>query len=649
MQSILTKSRILALLISGVVFLGSAIQASAADSKEAAEKVNTVNQLMPFQTVKFFAEPQTLTPKDTEPSPPSFEGKVVIKDKAGNYVPIQRPSANFWPPPFPVPSVSDATLADIYLQDGEETSVAVNHADGNNLIGVYNEGWNFNPDIPHSNSTNGNGSWTSRTFPTGGGTFTGYPFDPWANAGNTAGEFFSTLIRWDALATSNSHCIISRSTNNGASFSLFYEKVKAVGQDREMVDIDRTTALGGGTGTTHDGKVYLCYDDWGAGFTTYVGSFLQVVSSAGAGLTEVQVSGTGSPPFRGSQMQPVAGINDGQVYIMSAAQSGGGATIWVQIHEITNGGAGPNTFDKAVFSYAATGQQLGATSRYGLNGHRIGNHGLLDIDRSNGARRGYLYLVTTRNPNPGNSALDQGDIFVSVSTNGGSTWASAALPTAASKSQYFPMMDVDNNGWIHVAYYQNETGSVNGGVLNASSANVYYTVSIDGGSSWSSPTQINTAGNTLDYEDPPPDRAGASYYLVGDYAQLKADQTGTKVYVLWTGYDKDRSGTPVGNAKARVLCTTVTVPVCTAKPGDASANNSLGLEDLIAAANYIFNKSGCLPLPLCWLSNLLCRGDWEGNGGVALTDVIRGANYIFNKPGGPWTPVASGTCCIPVP
>lgn len=84
---------------------------------------------------------------------------------------------------------------------------------------------------------------------------------------------------------------------------------------------------------------------------------------------------------------------------------------------------------------------------------------------------------------------------------------------------------------------------------------------------------------------------------------------------------------------------------CVAKPGDASGNGSLGLEDLIAIANYVFNKPGCSPVPLCWLSNLLCRGDWEANGSAGLTDVIRGANYIFNKPGGPWGPIASGTCC----
>src|SRR5207244_1372981 len=138
----------------------------------------------------------------------------------------------------------------------------------------------------------------------------GPPFDPWTHPGNAAGEFFSTEIRRDSGSSGNSHTVVSHSTDGGISFSLFFEEVKAVFQDREMFDVDRTSARGGGAGTTHDGKVYLTYDDFGAGHTGYVGSFLQVIDTAGNPVIELQTSGTGSPPFRGSQMQPVAGVTD---------------------------------------------------------------------------------------------------------------------------------------------------------------------------------------------------------------------------------------------------------------------------------------------------------------------------------------------------
>jgi len=122
------------------------------------------------------------------------------------------------------------------------------------------------------------------------------------------------------------------------------------------------------------------------------------------------------------------------------------------------------------------------------------------------------------------------------------------------------MLDVDDDGWIHVAYYQNETGITNGGVLNAGTANLYYTVSNDGGVTWSPPTQVNGAGDTLQYFDPPPDLSSQEYYLIGDYAQLQAGKTvGTKVaYVLWSGYDKSRSDVFLNDKRDRAICTKMT-------------------------------------------------------------------------------------------
>jgi uncharacterized delta-60 repeat protein len=81
--------------------------------------------------------------------------------------------------------------------------------------------------------------------------------------------------------------------------------------------------------------------------------------------------------------------------------------------------------------------------------------------------------------------------------------------------------------------------------------------------------------------------------------------------------------------------------------GDANANSTYTLGDVISIVNYVFNKPGCSPQPLCWLSGLLCRGDWDGSNDVTLGDVIQGVNYIFNKPGGPWNALPSGLCCSP--
>lgn len=96
---------------------------------------------------------------------------------------------------------------------------------------------------------------------------------------------------------------------------------------------------------------------------------------------------------------------------------------------------------------------------------------------------------------------------------------------------------------------------------------------------------------------------------------------------------------------------TIKYSQCQAMPGDANANSNLSLADIIATVNYIFAKPGwpvCAAANnTCWLSGLICRGDWDGTATVTLSDVIRGVNYLFARPGGPWNPVPVGTCCLP--
>jgi hypothetical protein len=94
--------------------------------------------------------------------------------------------------------------------------------------------------------------------------------------------------------------------------------------------------------------------------------------------------------------------------------------------------------------------------------------------------------------------------------------------------------------------------------------------------------------------------------------------------------------------------------LCINIPGDANGNGNLTLVDVISAFNYIFYKPGFPPCGsgnhLCWLSELICRGNWNGDGRINIVDVVWGVNYIFGKPqGGPWNPLPSGSCCLLAP
>jgi hypothetical protein len=354
-----------------------------------------------------------------------------------------------------------------------------------------------------------------------------------------------------------------------------------------MLDVDRTEGQGGGAGTAHDGLLYVTYDIFEPVTRAYLASVLRMTRTSES--FELVVSHRDDSSFGGSQLQPFAGVADGTLYLMGSALTADSSGTVAIFHELTNGGAGPNHLSKSALAWPTAGQQLGTSGRWGVNGHRIDTNGYAAIDRSQGPRRGWLYLVSNRNPNPGDPGSDQGDIFVSYSPDGAGTWYFNTLPTEPGKTQYFPMLDVDADGGLHVAYYQNEAGTEHAGVLNAAAASLYYAVSDDGGETWSVPVRLNADENALRFPDPPPDRSQGRYYLIGDYAQLRVvgGRSSRKAYVLWTGFDDNRTGAAVGQAKARVLCTTIAcidVPAPVADKISRALQKAKELRGLAAAA-----------------------------------------------------------------
>jgi len=470
-------------------------------------------------------------------------------------------------------------LADTYVQDGTGPVVVADPVNPMDVFVAFNEGWDFDPDIPLSTSWQGGASWTSVQFPPGTGIYAGYPHTPWAQPGNDDQEYYASLVREYLYPTDNTHTIITRSVDSGANFGVFYEIPNDVRQDRTMFDIDRTVDRGGTTGA-HDGKLYVCYDDWGDGGPAYASSWLKVLSTEGTLLVATPISTVAQ--FRGSQFQPVAGTLDGQVLLASTSLTNGGATVNATFFEAINGGANISA-PRATLSWAPAGQKLGTSNLWGVNGFRIDEHGYLDIDRSSGPRRSYLYFITNRNPNPANPALDQGDLWLSVSVDRGISWTTKKIPTDLNVTQYYPMLDVDDQGWIHVAYYENASGYPNGGVLTADHARLRYTVSRDGGVTWTPPAFVNNGSATLSFEDPPLDWGAYDYDVLGDYQRLQAAGTGdnTVAFVSWTGYDMNRTDDGVGSKKQRVYLTRLVTPPA---PGPSAGGLSLLAAGLLAAA-----------------------------------------------------------------
>ena len=397
-------------------------------------------------------------------------------------------------------------------------------------------------------------TWQAAVFPAGSEPFTGAPADPWLVEANTPGSFFAAMLRRNPSAPEDRSVVVAFSDDHGMSWRRAFDVTDEHGSaDREMFDVDRTTERGGGVGARYDGTLYIGYDIFDrTDPNRYRGSSLRIVPPSGTAVT-IPISEDGGQSH-GGQVQPLGGANDGQVFVSTVGSDQSGKRV-LRVYEINDAGQRVDLNDaaRAAITFDTVGQSVAGTGYFVLNGFRTDVRGFLSLDRS----RGILYQIYNPNPHPGDVHHDQGDIGLAVSSNGGLSWSSTTVPVPESdrgKTQYFPMLDVDDEGWLHVAYYQNESGSVDRGVYNAREANVYYTVSKDRGHTWIAPIRISDT--PLVCREPP--NLPAPFYLIGDYQQIRAARTrgGTTVHICWTHYDATQSPLP------RVICSRVTNPTC---------------------------------------------------------------------------------------
>jgi hypothetical protein len=141
----------------------------------------------------------------------------------------------------------------------------------------------------------------------------------------------------------------------------------------------------------------------------------------------------------------------------------------------------------------------------------LGGQVWVDVDRSNGPRRGWVYVVATINP----ATPDDGDIRFVRSSDGGTTWsAPVTINTDVSTSNYqwFGAMSVAPNGRIDVTW--NDTRD--SGVANLS--RLYYSFSNDGGTTWSSNAAL---GPLFDSTVGWPNQN-----KIGDYTHMRSDNVG---------------------------------------------------------------------------------------------------------------------------
>jgi hypothetical protein len=103
----------------------------------------------------------------------------------------------------------------------------------------------------------------------------------------------------------------------------------------------------------------------------------------------------------------------------------------------------------------------------------------IDVDKSGGARNGWIYIVT--NQKDLSPAGNDPDIILNRSTDGGQTWSAGIRVNQDAlnngKIQYFPAVHVDDAGGLNIIYYDDRN-------TNSDSTAVFLSRSLDGGDTW---------------------------------------------------------------------------------------------------------------------------------------------------------------------
>jgi len=257
-----------------------------------------------------------------------------------------------------------------------------------------------------------------------------------------------------------------------------------------------------------------------------------------------------SLPGRNSNGPCVTVGENGQVYVAwaSSKNSSPFSELGIGFAKSLNGGQNW-TMSESV--YNCNGIFTSQLTPWGI---RVNSYPVMDVDRSGGIRNGWIYIVTAeKNLSPAGS---DPDVILHKSSDGGNTWSEGIRvnqdPLNNGKIQYFPSVDVDENGGINIVYYDSRN------TPTGDSVQVYISRSQDGGNTWRDhlvtsprfypqPVSLGGAGNQ-----------GDNIAIISSngkvYPMWMAKYPGDPVYQIWSsnidlntiGIENYESSVPAG-------------------------------------------------------------------------------------------------------
>jgi hypothetical protein len=224
---------------------------------------------------------------------------------------------------------------------------------------------------------------------------------------------------------------------------------------------------------------------------------------------------------------------NGEVYVCWAhyPQRLGGAATGIGFARSTNGGS---TFTSPVVAFNKTGIEVNGTGQDPLfNNTRINDFPSMAVDKSNGAHRGRIYIVSAAKEN--GVSTGKAIIQVRYSDNQGTSWSAPITASISNGRQnWFPWIAVDDtNGTVNIAYYSMDGAS-------GFATNTYVAYSGDGGNSFcnlkvsdASHIPVTSAGQNVapGYTG---DYIGITAYGGKAYPTWADNRTGTSTYQLYT-------------------------------------------------------------------------------------------------------------------
>ncbi len=318
--------------------------------------------------------------------------------------------------------------------------------------------------------------------------------------------------------------VVARSTNGGATWSGRGVVKNSWGtsnfEDKNFFVIDNNSS------SPYHGRQYTCWDRNNNEKSAYS-------TTSGSSWTEVDLP---TPSGGGADLGCDLAVEDnGTVHVVFDTLTCGSTCTNERMFytRSTNGGASWSTpvlvrdFNLVAFS---------SNSNPNVQNNRgIGPFGAVDVDNSGGACDGTLYAAFG-DTSSGSASANTADVYVSRSTNGGTSWSTPIKINddgLSNSAQFHPFLVVDqSNGQVVVAWHdaRNDT--------NNRKVDFYTARSTDCGQTFSANQKVSAASSEfnnsgISYSDEnTSDNPNANPNQYGEYLGLDAQNC--KAYLSWT-------------------------------------------------------------------------------------------------------------------